>query len=326
MILITGSTGFVGNHLARFLAARGQKLRLLVRPTSDRSSLEGMHADVRVGDLLDAGALRDAVRGCRIVYHVAAEYSLWTRDPAQLYAANVTGTRNMLDAAERAGVQRFVHTSSIGTIAPRIDGAPVTEATVSSLAQMQGPYKRSKFLAEQAASESAARGVPVVIVNPTAPVGEGDFKPTPTGSIVLDFLEGRMPAYVDTGLNLVDVRDVARGHWLAAERGRIGERYLLGAENLTLRQILERLAAVTGGKAPRIRLPYAVALAAGCASEAWAHLRGTPPRIPLDGVRMARHRMFADCAKAHRELGFEPGPVGPALERAVRWFSRHRPR
>ena len=320
MILVTGATGFVGNHVARYLATRGERLRLLVRPSSDLETLRPLDAETCVGDLRDQDALRAAVQGCREVFHVAAEYALWTPDPQRLYASNVDGTRNLLAAAREAAVERFVHTSSVGTIAPRTDGAPVTERSRSTLAQMAGHYKRSKFLAEQVALEYARDGFPVVIVNPTAPVGEGDFKPTPTGKIVLDFLRGRMPAYVDTGLNLVDVRDVARGHWLAAERGEPGQRYLLGAENLTLRQILECLAEASGQPAPRLRLPYAAAWLAGAASSAWSGLTGRPPPVPMDGVRMARRPMFADCAKARSQLGFEPAPVADALARAVGWF------
>ena len=257
-----------------------------------------------------------------MVFHVAAEYTLWTKHPRKVYATNVDGTRNVLDAAKSSGVKRVVHTSSVGTIAPSRDGKPVTEASVSTLHAMTGHYKRSKFLAERLARRAARAGQDVVIVNPTAPVGERDFKPTPTGRIVLDFLEGRMPAYVDTGLNLVDVRDVARGHWLAAERGLAGERYLLGAENLSLRRILELLAEATGRTAPRIRLPYAAAWAAGSLSTLWSRVSGKRPRVPIDGVRMARRSMYADCSKARRELSFSPAPVQGALTRAVEWFER----
>ena len=320
MILVTGSTGFVGNHVARYLLSRGERLRLLVRPSSDRAPLNGLDAELAEGDLERPDSLRHAVRGCRAVFHVAAEYKLWTRDPARLYSANVEGTRNILEASREAAVDRFVYTSSVGTIAPRPNGSPVTETSPSTLSEMTGHYKRSKFLAERVAGEFANEGMPVVIVNPTAPVGGRDFKPTPTGKIIADFLEGRMPAYVDTGLNLVDVRDVARGHWLALERGRLGERYLLGSENLTLRQILDLLASVSGRNAPRIRLPYTAAWAAGAASVAWSWLTGHPPQIPMDGVRMARYPMFANCDKARRELGFEPAPVREALGSAVAWF------
>lgn len=322
MVLVTGATGFVGNHVARFLASRGERLRLFMRPSSDRTPIAGLDAEVMVGDLRDAASVAKATRACSTVYHVAAEYRLWCRNPRELYQTNVEGTRNVLEAALQAGVKRFVHTSSIGTIAPSEDGSPVTEQSPSSLEMMTGDYKRSKFLAEREAERYASRGLGVVIVNPTAPIGEGDFKPTPTGQIIKDFLEGRMPAYVNTGLNLVDVRDVARGHWLAAERGLPGERYILGSENLTLRQILA-LASVAGERqAPRLRLPYFAAWIAGACSTAWARVAGTPPRVPLDGVRMSRRAMFADCSKAREELGFDPAPVQPALVRAVDWFQQ----
>ncbi len=325
MVLVTGSTGFVGNHVARFLALRGERLRLLVRPSSDRTALADIDAEVVLGDLRDAKSVAEAARSCDTVYHVAAEYSLWSKNPGRMYDTNVEGTRNVLEAALQAGVRRFVHTSSIGTIAPNQHGSPVTEESPSSLEMMTGHYKRSKFLAEREAERYASRGLDVVIVNPTAPIGERDFKPTPTGKILKDFLEGRMPAYVDTGLNLVDVRDVARGHWLAAEKGRPGERYLLGSENLSLRQILELAGSTSGRQAPQLRLPYPAAWIAGACSTGWAQLTGSSPRVPLDGVRMSRRPMFADCSKARRELGFDPAPILPALARAVKWFQRSGP-
>jgi len=322
MVLVTGATGFVGNHVARFLASRGERLRLFMRPSSDRTTVAGLDAEVVVGDLRDPTSVAKATRKCDTVYHVAAEYRLWCRNPRQMYETNVEGTRNLLEAALQADVERFVHTSSIGTIAPSADGAPVTEESPSSLEMITGDYKRSKFLAEREAERYASRGLGVVIVNPTAPVGEGDFKPTPTGQIIKDFLEGRMPAYVNTGLNLVDVRDVARGHWLAAERGRPGERYILGSENLTLRQLLALASAGGERQAPRLRLPYFAAWVAGALSTGWARVAGTPPRVPLDGVRMAKRAMFADCTKAREALGFDPAPIQPAVARAVDWFQR----
>lgn len=325
MILVTGATGFIGSHVARYLAQRGQPLRLLVRKASDRTLIQGLDAEICEGDLKDRASLREPVEGCDAVFHVAADYRLWSPDPLEVYATNVDGTRNLLEEARRAHVDRFVYTSSIGTLAPSPDGDAVSEESTSQLRRMVGHYKRSKFLAEREALRAAAAGLPVVVVNPTAPVGEGDIKPTPTGKIVLDFLNGRLPAYVDTGLNLVDVRDVARGHWLAASRGRVGERYLLGAENLALREILRELADISGRRAPRIRLPYSLAWTAGAACHAWSRLSGRPPAVPIEGVRMARYRMFADCSKARRELGFHPGPVRPALERAVAWFSERYP-
>lgn len=324
MVLVTGSTGFVGNHVARFLADCGERLRLFIRPSSDRATLAGINAEIVVGDLRDAASVAEAVRDCATVCHVAAEYSLWCKNPQRMYATNVSGTRHLLEAALLAGVERFVHTSSIGTIVPSNDGSAVTEKSPSSLAKMTGHYKRSKFLAEREVERYAKRGLKVVIVNPTAPVGEGDFKPTPTGRIIKDFLDGRMPAYVDTGLNLVDVRDVARGHWLAAEKGRPGERYILGSENLSLREILELTATASGRQAPKLRLPYVGAWLAGACSTGWARVTGAAPRVPLDGVRMSRRPMFADCSKARRELGFRPAPVQPALARAVEWFGRSR--
>lgn len=321
MILVTGATGFIGSHVARYLAQRGERLRLLVREASDRTLIQGLDAEVCEGDLKDRTSLREAVQECDAVFHVAADYRLWTPDPQEVYATNVDGTRNILEAARHARVERFVYTSSIGTMAPSTDGEAVSEESIAPIRRMVGHYKRSKFLAEREALQAAAAGLPVVVVNPTAPVGEGDIKPTPTGKIVQDFLNGGMPAYVDTGLNLVDVRDVARGHWLAASRGRVGERYLLGAENLAFLEILQELADISGRRAPRIRLPYSVAWTAGAACQAWSRLSGRPPAVPIEGVRMARYRMFADCSKARRELGFSPGPVRPALERAVAWFS-----
>ena len=257
--------------------------------------------------------------GCGLVYHVAADYRLWARDPGELYQSNVEGTRNLLRAARDAGVERFVYTSTVGCIGIPPGGVG-DESQPVALEAMKGAYKRSKFMAEQAALQFAGDGFPVVIVNPTAPVGEHDVKPTPTGKIILDFLQGALPAYIDTGLNLVDVRDCALGHLQAAEHGRVGERYILGCENLTLSAILQRLAKLTGRRAPAIRLPYAVAYAAGLASTAWANLTHHPPRAPIDAVRMARQPMYASQARAERELGYTPGPVDAALLRAARWF------
>jgi dihydroflavonol-4-reductase len=271
------------------------------------------------GDLRDPASLERAVAGCSIVYHVAADYRLWAPDPEEMFRSNVAGTRCVLEAARKAGVERVVYTSTVGCVGMP-PGELGDETTPVSIEEMSGPYKRSKFLAEQAALEFAAKGFPVVIVNPTAPVGDHDFKPTPTGKIVVDFLRGAMPAYLDTGLNLVDVRDVAEGHLLACERGKPGQRYILGAENMTLQQIFENLAALTGRKAPGMRIPYAVAYAAGVASTAWARVAGGEPRAPLDGVKMARKKMWVKHEKAVRELGYRPGPAASALQRAVNWF------
>ena len=314
--LVTGASGFLGWHVARLLLERGNRVRALVRPGS---RVDGLAVETVTGDLRDRASLERAVSGCAAVFHVAADYRLWAKDPGELYRSNVDGTRNLLAAAQRAGVGRVVYTSTVGCIGIPHGGIG-DETTPVALDDMAGDYKRSKFLAEQAALEFAHGGLPVVIVNPTAPVGDHDVKPTPTGKIVLDFLNGEMPAFIDTGLNVVDVRDTAAGHLLAWERGRVGERYILGSENLTLAQILQKLAAITGRKAPSMRLPYAVAYCAGACSTAWAELTGTPPRVPMDAVRMARKKMWVTHEKARRELGFEPGPAEAALRRAVEWF------
>lgn len=292
-------------------------MRALVRKTSALRDLEGVEAVE--GDLRDAGSLNRAAAGCGLVFHVAADYRLWVRDPGVMYRSNVEGTRNLLEAARRAGVDRVVYTSTVGCIGFPPGGLG-DETTPVTLDDMTGPYKRTKYQAEQVALEFARSGFPVVIVNPTAPVGDHDIKPTPTGKIIVDFDRGAMPAYLDTGLNLVDVRDTALGHLLAAERGRPGERYILGAENLTLAGIFEKLEKITGRRAPRLRIPYAVAWTAGVVSTAWASLTGKEPKAPIDAVRMAKKKMFADHGKAARDLGFTPGPVEEALARAVRWF------
>ena len=271
------------------------------------------------GDLRDPASLARAVENCDLVFHVAADYRLWSKHPEELYASNVEGTRNLLDAAGRAGVARIVYTSTVGCIGMPKD-RPGDEDTQVSIAYMAGHYKRSKWLAEQVALERARAGLPVIIVNPTAPIGDHDWKPTPTGKIIVDFLRDRLPAFVDTGLNLVDVRDTAYGHLLAAERGRPGERYILGCENLTLEQILGRLAAIAHRRAPKTKVPYALAYATGLITTAWANLTGHEPIAPLEGVKMARKKMFVTHAKAARELGFAPGSVDAALERAVDWF------
>jgi dihydroflavonol-4-reductase len=322
--LVTGATGFVGNHVARQLVNAGNSVRVLVRPSSNLELLEGLAVERVEGDLRDAVSLDRAIEGACRVFHVAADYRLWTRNPDEIYDSNVGGTRRLFEAASRAGVERIVYTSTVATIAVPSDGESLpNEEACASLEDMIGHYKRSKFLAELEAAKAAASGVPVVIVNPTAPVGAGDWKPTPTGRIIVNFLNGKMPAYVDTGLNVVSVEDVAAGHLLAMERGRIGERYILGGRNMTLKQILEALAAVTGLPAPRVRLPHAVALAAGYADEWFSRLTGREPQIPLEGVKMSRHRMFVECDKARKELGYEPVPVEAALECAVRWYVDH---
>ncbi len=302
--------------MARRLLEKGWQVRALARPSS---TIRELDVERVIGDLRDPESLRRAVAGCEVVFHVAADYRLWARNPEELYRSNVDGTRNLLHSAREAGVERVVYTSTVGCIGVPA-GQPGDEQQPVTLNQMTGAYKRSKFLAEKVAVEAAASGLPVVIVNPTAPVGDRDFKPTPTGKIILDFLAGRMPAFIDTGLNLVDVDDTAEGHLLALERGRVGERYILGCENLTLASILVRLAAIAGKPAPTTRIPYAVAYGFGLLSTGWAAITGREPRAPIDAVRMARKKMFVTHRKAEAELGFHPRPVDQALDRAVRWF------
>jgi dihydroflavonol-4-reductase len=317
--LVTGASGFLGWHVAQVLLRHGVPVRALVRRPEAVTDLD---AEIVAGDLRDAATVRRAVHGCGLVFHVAADYRLWVRDPQQMYDSNVGGTRNVLEAAREARVERVVYTSTVGCIG-FVRGGLGDETTPVSLQDMTGHYKRSKWLAEQAALEAARQGLPVVIVNPTAPVGAHDVKPTPTGQTILDFLRGRMPAYVDTGLNIVDAADAAEGHWLACQRGRPGERYILGSENLTLKQIFDLLSSITGRPAPRIRLPWIVAFAAAAADTLRAHLTGSPPRAPLDAVRMARKKMWVSHAKAERELGFHPAPAVVALRHAVEWFQTH---
>jgi dihydroflavonol-4-reductase len=314
--LVTGASGFIGWHVARALVERGHSIRALCRPGS---AVRELGVERVEGDLRDPESLSRAVAGCGLLFHVAADYRLWSRHPENLYSSNVEGTRNILTAAEHAGVDRIVYTSTVGCIGVP-DGHLGDEDSPISVRHMSGHYKRSKWFAEQEALKRARSGLPVIIVNPTAPVGDHDWRPTPTGKIILDFLRDKLPAFIDTGLNLVDVQDVAKGHLLAAERGRSGERYVLGAQNLTLEQIVGRLASLTGKKAPKTRIPYAVAYAAGMLSTGWAELTGQEPFAPLEGVRMARKKMFVSHAKASFELGFEPGPVEGALQRAVEWF------
>lgn len=321
--LVTGASGFVGSHLVRLLTARGEAVRVLARPTSRLSVLEGLPVECVFGDLRDAATLGPALEGVARVYHVAADYRLWAKDPEEIYQSNAEGTRNLLQAAREAGVERVVYTSTVGTIAVPGSGELPNEETQTRLGNMIGHYKRSKFLAEQEALRAAREGLPVVIVNPTTPVGPGDWKPTPTGRVIVDFLNGRTPAYVDTGLNIVAVEDVAEGHVLAAERGKVGERYLLGGRNMTLKEIFAVLAEFSGRPAPRWRIPHFVALGVAAVENAISALFGDEPQIPLEGVRMARHKMFVDSSKAVRELGFHPGPAEDALRRAAQWYIDH---
>jgi dihydroflavonol-4-reductase len=318
-VFLTGATGFVGWHLMEALLARGDQVRCLARPAS-RRLLQGASVEVAAGDLTDFAGIRRAVEGAEAVYHCAADYRLYVEDPAAMYRANVEGTRNVLRAAAEAGARRVVYTSTVGALGLHPGGEPADEGTAGRLGQMVGHYKRSKFLAERVAEEWAIRGLPVVIVNPSAPVGERDIKPTATGKMILDFLKGRIPAYVETGLNLVDVRDVAAGHILAMERGRPGEKYILGHRNMSLKEILGALAAIAGRPAPRIRVPHWLPLAVAAMDTGLARLRGGKPRYELDAVRLSRKMMFFDSGKAVRELGFPQTPVEEALARAVAWF------
>ena len=319
--LVTGATGFVGSHVARQLVESGHSVRVMVRPKSNLQSLADLHAERIDGDLRDAVSLERAIQGVRQIFHVAADYRLWAKNPSEIYESNVEGTRRLFEIAAREKVEKIVYTSTVATIAVPGDADTLpNEETAASLGQMIGHYKRSKFLAEQEAKKAAAAGLPVVIVNPTTPVGAGDRKPTPTGRIIVDFLNGKMPAYVDTGLNVADVEDVAAGHLLAAERGRIGERYILGGRNMTLKQILEVLSSITGRPAPWVRLPHGLALAAGYVDEWLSRWRGREPQIPVEGVKMSRHRMFVASDKAEKELNYRPSAVEKALEEAVRWY------
>ncbi len=321
-ILITGASGFVGSAVLRCLLKAGHEVRALIRPGNSRANLRGLEVEIVEGDLTDLASLERAMRGCAALYHVAADYRLWTPRPEALYQNNVAGTRNIMRVAGDAGVKRIIYTSSVATLGLNPDGTPATEDTPATLKDMIGHYKRSKFLAEAAVRQLVEeQGLPVVIVNPSAPVGPGDVKPTPTGRMILDAARGQMPAYVDTGLSIVHVEDVAEGHIRAFERGRIGERYILGGENMSLREILETLALLTGYPPPRIRLSPGVVLPIAYLSEAWARLaRGGEPRVTVDGVRMSRKKMFFSSEKAKRELGYSPRPALEALRDAVEWF------
>jgi dihydroflavonol-4-reductase len=320
-VFITGATGFLGSHVARVLSDQGADLRLLIRPTSKLKNLQGLKAETVAGDLRDPASLEKAMSGCNTIFHVAADYRLWVRDPSEMYRSNVDGTRSLLEAARKSGVRRVVYTSSVATIGFRTDGQPADEDSPVAMADMIGHYKRSKFMAEQIAMEAGRGGMDVVTVNPTTPIGEQDVKPTPTGRIVVDFLKRRFPAYVETGLNLVDVRECARGHVSALEKGRTGERYILGGEDLTLKQILDKLGQITGLASPKVKLPYLFAFATGVVDEAiTGMILRREPRATVDTVRMGKKKMFASSAKAERELGWKIVPVDSALVRAVDWF------
>jgi dihydroflavonol-4-reductase len=321
LVFLTGATGFVGSHVARALVAQGADLRLLIRSSSDLRNIQELQTERVVGDLRDAASLKKAVAGCDVIFHVAADYRLWVRDPEQMYRSNVEGTKAILEAARESKVQRVVYTSSVATMGFQSNGHLANEDSPVSLANMIGPYKRSKFMAEEIAIEAGRSGMDVVVVNPTTPVGERDIKPTPTGRIVVDFLKKKFPAYVDTGLNLVDVTECARGHVAALEKGKSGERYILGGENLTLKQILDKLAAITGLPSPSIKVPYVVALATGVLDQVFTgYIRNREPRATIDAVRMGRKKMFVSSGKAERDLGWKTVPVDNALRRAVEWF------
>lgn len=324
LAFVTGATGFVGSHVAQALAVRGADLRLLVRSTSRTANIEGIKADRVTGDLRDAASLIKAMQGCEVVFHIAADYRLWTPDPREMYKANVEGTRAIIQAAQEAGVRRVVYCSSVATMGFNHGGVPVKETDPVTLADMIGHYKRSKFMAEEVALEAGRRGAQVVVVNPTTPIGEKDIKPTPTGLIIVDFLKGKFPAYVDTGLNLADVSEVARGHILAMEKAVPGERYILGGEDFTLKQLLDKLSSMTGLPSPSTKVPHAVALAYAVFDEIFTgRLMGKEPRATIDAVRMGRKKMFASSAKAERELGYQVVPVQGALQRAVDWFKQN---
>src|SRR5713101_6355725 len=318
LAFVTGATGFVGSHVARALAEQGADLRLLVRADSNRKNIEDLKADLVTGDLRDPASLEKGIAGCDVIFHVAADYRLWVREPDEMYRANVEGTRAILEAARKSRVRRVVYTSSVATMGFTQNGTPADENSPVSLDNMIGPYKRSKFMAEQVTVEAARSGLDVVIVNPSTPVGERDIKPTPSGRIVVDFLKKKFPAYVDTGLNLVDVRECARGHIAALEKGKNGERYILGGENLTLKQILDKLGAISGLPSPRVKLPYFVAYAAGVVDQTFSgRLLGREPRATVETVRMGKKKMWARSGKAERELGWKKIAVDDALRRAV---------
>jgi len=317
--LVTGAAGFLGSHVARQLVARGENVRVLMRASSNNRAVSDLSLEYVTGDLRDGDSLARAMNGVKRVFHVAADYRLWAKDSQEIYDSNVGGTKNLLAAAKNAGVEQLIYTGTVATIAVERPELP-NESTESTLEEMIGHYKRSKWMAEREVLQAARGGLPVIVVMPTTPVGPWDWKPTPTGKIILDFLNGKMPGYVETGLNFVGVEECAAGHLLAAERGKLGERYLLGGENLTLKELLDTLAKITGLAAPTMKIPHGVALSMAYVESAFSRLIGREPQIPVEGVKIAQHKMFVDCSRAQRELGFRPGPVAAALERAVRWY------
>jgi dihydroflavonol-4-reductase len=317
--LVTGASGFLGSHVARQLVARGDDVRVLMRASSTNRAIADLSLEYVTGDLRDSVSLDRAMKGAKRVFHVAADYRLWAERSKDIYDSNVGGTKNLLAAAKRAGVEQLIYTSTVATIAVDRPQLP-NESTDAKLEEMVGHYKRSKWLAEKEVLSAAKNGLPVIVAMPTTPVGPWDWKPTPTGKIILDFLNGKMPGYVETGLNFVGVEECAVGHLLVAEKGKVGERYLLGGENLTLKAMLDALSRITGLAAPRLKIPHGLALGVAYANTAFSRLIGREPGIPVEGVKIARHMMFVDCSRAKRELGFQPGPVAAALDRAVRWY------
>jgi dihydroflavonol-4-reductase len=323
-VLVTGGSGFVGSHLVRRLLERGAQTRCLARPTSRLDNLKDLPVEIIHGDLRDLESLRLAVKGAQAVYHCAADYRLWSRDPREMYESNVTGSRNVMQAALDESVERVVYTSTVGALGLNEDGSPANETTPVAIDDMIGHYKRSKFLAEEEVRNFAARGLPVVIVNPSTPVGELDIKPTPTGKIIVDFLKGKMFGYVDTGMNLIDARDCAEGHILAAERGRVGERYILGGFNLTLKEMFDALARLSSVRSPKTRAPHWVAETYARLENFWSiNVVGRAPEVPIESVKMSRHKMWFDSSKAVRELGLPQSPIENALARAVEWFEKN---
>jgi dihydroflavonol-4-reductase len=320
--LVTGAAGFLGSHVARQLVARGEDVRVLVRASSSNRAISDLSLEYVTGDLRDQSSLARAMSGVQRVFHVAADYRLWCKNPQDIYDSNVGGTKNLLAAGRHAGVEKLIYTSTVATIAVDRPALP-NEFTDAKVDEMVGHYKRSKWMAEQEVLQAAKDGLPVVVAMPTTPVGPWDWKPTPTGKIVVDFLNGKMPGYVETGLNFVGVEDCAAGHLLLAEKGKIGERYLLGGENLTLKQVLDSLAQLTGLPAPNFKIPHGLALGVAYAETAFSRLIGREPQIPVEGVKIAQHLMFVDCTRAQKELGFRAEPVAAAFERAVRWYEKN---
>jgi dihydroflavonol-4-reductase len=321
--LVTGATGFIGFHVSKLLVENGFKVSALVREKSDTSDLKAMGIELATGDVRDFSSIFNALKGCQHLYHLAADYRIWVNNARTMYEINVQGTRNVMQAALKSGIEKIVYTSTVGVLATCSNGKPSNEDTPVSIRDMVGDYKKSKFIAEKEVYDFIEKGSPVVIVNPTTPVGPMDKKPTPTGKIIVDFLNGRIPAYLDTGMNFVDVEDVASGHLLAAKHGRIGQRYILGNKNISLSKFFENLASITGKKPPKVRLPYLPVLLAAYVNEALSRITNRYPMIPLTGVKMARKYMYFDCSKAVRELNMPQNQVEGAIEKAIDWFRNH---